>query len=168
MILLYYGYNFFENTSRTDISTLVLDSSSLYRFEIWRASWDLFKESVLFGNGPGSVSKLLSYSSDKLKGYIFHSHNITLHLLAETGIFGLLAFCALVLSAVRKFRCFWKEYKHSDNSYVAIGFIAALTAMLVHGMVDCAVFIPSRSLIFLVYLSLFPALCINSYNKLKI
>jgi putative inorganic carbon (hco3(-)) transporter len=157
MILLYYGFNSLESTNRIDLSTIAVDGSSLYRLEIWKASWDLFKENVIFGSGLGSVSKLLSFSSDKLKGFIFHAHNIPLHLLAETGIVGFTVFLALVLSGIRKFISFWKEHKNSGYSYIAIGFIAALTAMIVHGLVDCVIFIPSRSLIFLIYLALFPA-----------
>jgi O-antigen ligase len=158
MILLYYGYNSLGMTSRTDISTIAFDSSSLYRLEIWKASWGLFKENIIFGAGLGSVSKLLSYSSNQLKGYIFHAHNVPLHLLAEAGLVGFSAFFALVLSGINKFILFWKGHKNSEHSYIAVGFLAILTAMLVHGMVDCVVFIPSRSLIFLVYLALFPAL----------
>lgn len=167
MILLYYGYNSLRSTSRTDFSTIAFDGSSLYRIEIWKASWRLFKENIIFGGGLGSVSKLLSFSSDKLKGFIVHAHNIPLHLLAETGIVGFTAFLALVLSGINRFLLFWKENKNSEYSYIAIGFIASLTAMLVHGMVDCVYFIPSRSLIFLIYLALFPAVFHKSCSAEK-
>lgn len=167
MILLYYGYNSLRSTSRTDFSTIAFDGSSLYRIEIWKASWGLFKENIIFGGGLGSVSKLLSFSSDKLKGFIVHAHNIPLHLLAETGIVGFTAFLALVLSGINRFLLFWKENKNSEYSYIAIGFIASLTAMLVHGMVDCVYFIPSRSLIFLIYLALFPAVFHKSCSAEK-
>jgi O-antigen ligase len=165
MVLLYYGYNFLESTHRTDLSTLAFDSSSLYRFEIWKASWSLFKENMAFGSGLGSISKLLSYSSDKLSGFIAHAHNLILHLLAETGIFGLTAFAAFVLSGIRQFILFWKEHKYSEHAYIAVGFIAALSAMLIHGIVDCAVLIPTRSMIFLIYLALVPALYQRVYGK---
>ena len=167
MILVYYGYNFFESTGRADISTISNDSSSLYRIEIWKASWNLFKENIAFGAGLGSVSKLISFSSDKLNGYIFHAHNIPLHLLAETGIVGFTAFYALALSGIKRFILFWKVHKDSSSSYIAVGFIGALTAMLVHGMVDCVYFIPSRSLIFLIYLGLFPAVFQRVSSKEK-
>ncbi|HYE08549.1 MAG TPA: O-antigen ligase family protein, partial [Patescibacteria group bacterium] len=168
MVLLYYGYNFLERTHRTDLSTLAFDSSSLYRFEIWKASWGLFKENIAFGNGLGSISKLLSYSSDKFSGFIAHAHNIILQLLAETGIFGFTAFAAYVLTGIRQFVLFWKEYKDSEHAYIAVGFIAALSSMLIHGMVDCAVLIPTRSMIFLIYLALFPALYHRIYGKYSI
>ena len=167
MILLYYGYNSLGSTSRTDLSTIAFDSSSLYRLEIWKASWGLFKENMIFGGGLGSVSKLLSFSSDKLKGFIIHAHNIPLHLLAETGIVGFTTFFALVLTGINRFVLFWKDHKDSEYSYIAVGFIAALTAMLVHGMVDCVYFIPSRSLIFLIYLALFPAVFHSAPSKEK-
>lgn len=166
MILLYYGYNVLEHTNRTDVSALIIDSSSKYRLEIWKATWSLFKENMLFGNGLGSVSKLLSYSSDKLKGYIAHAHNIPLNLLAETGLIGFSAFTLLIISSIKRFFSFWRIHSSNEDSYIAVGYIAALTSMLVHGMVDCAVLVPSRSLIFLVYFALFSAFYIRvSSNK---
>lgn len=167
MILLYYGYNYFESTSRANLSAIAFDSSSLYRLEIWKASWGLFKQNIMFGGGLGSVSKLLSFSSDKLKGFIVHAHNIPLHLLAETGLVGFTAFFVLVFSGVNRFLLFWKNHKNSEHSYIAVGFIAALTSMLVHGMVDCVYFIPTRSLIFLIYLALFPAVFYRAGSEEK-
>ncbi|OGO78674.1 MAG: hypothetical protein A2Y23_00805 [Clostridiales bacterium GWB2_37_7] len=168
MVFLYYSYNFMQSTYRSDLSKLIIDSSSMYRVEIWKASWKLFVENILFGSGPGSVTKLLSYSSDKLKGVIMHSHNIPLYILSETGIFGLAAFAALLSTEIKRFIRFWKKHRDSEYSFVALGFAAAITAMLVHGMVDSAPLIPSRSLIFLIYLALFPALHFNVfYNEAK-
>ena len=167
MISLYFGYNHLESTSRTDLSTIAFDSSSLYRLEIWKASWGLFKENIVFGGGLGSVSRFLSFSSDKLGGFIVHAHNIPLHLLAETGLVGFAAFFVLVLTGIKRFMLFWQAHRKSEHSYIAVGFAGALTAMLVHGVVDCVYFIPSRSLIFIVYLGLFSAFFHKACNPQK-
>jgi len=158
MMLLSFGLNTLQHNDRSSISKLASDSSSMYRIEIWKASWDLFKSNFVFGGGLGSVPKQLSYSSTTLKGYIFHSHNMLLHIMTETGIFGLSIFIAMIISGYKSFFTFWKSYGQSNHSYIAMGFAASLTAMLVHGMVDCPVMIPSRSLVFLIYIALFPAL----------
>ena len=165
MILLYFGYNYYESINRIDFGMLVADSSSQYRVEIWKASFELFKENMAFGSGPGSVMQLLSYSSDKLKGFISHAHNIEIHLLAETGVLGLTTFGGMVVSGMVKAFRFYRIHKNHEDSFVAIGFVAAMTAMLVHGLVDCAVFVPSRSLVFLIYLSLFPAVYYSLHEK---
>lgn len=161
MSVLYYRYNMVGGLNRADIGILGTDSSSLYRLEIWKASIGLFLSNIAFGSGLGSVLQYLSYSSEKLKGLIYHSHNIYIHLLAETGVVGLTAFGYLVMTAFRKFKSFWREYKSSEYAYIAVGFAASMTAMLVHGLIDCVPFIPTRSLVFLTYLSLFPILVFN-------
>lgn len=161
MSVLYYGYNMIGSLNRADLGIINTDSSSLYRMEIWKASFNLFFKNIAFGSGPGSVMEYLSFSSAKLKGFIAHSHNIYIHLLAETGVAGLAAFGFIVATALRKFLNFWREHKHSDYSYIAAGFAASMTALMVHGLVDCVIFIPTTSLAFLIYLALFPILLFN-------
>jgi putative inorganic carbon (hco3(-)) transporter len=166
MFFLYFGFDFIQSTYRGDLSKLAVDSSSMYRLEIWKASWELFKGNIIFGSGPGSVAMLLSYSSDKLKGIIMHSHNISLYMLAETGLFGFATFIFLVISEMKKVLFIWTKQRDIEYLYILVGFGASLTAMLAHGIIDCAVFIPSRSLIFLVYLALFPSLYLKGFfNK---
>ncbi len=165
MVAFYYGYDMIENINRADLSKLLADSSSLYRLEIWRASFGMFKQNILFGCGPGSVMKLVSYSTEQIKGFVSHSHNLEIQLLAETGLVGLGAFGFMVYTGLRNaFRFYWIN-KNNESSYVAIGFIAAITAMLVHGVVDCTILIPTRSLLFLIYLALFPAMNYKSSKK---
>lgn len=159
LVIANYSWNLMQGSYRGDLSKLLVDSSSLYRVEIWQAAWELFKGNIVFGAGPGSVSKLLSYSSDQLSGYIMHAHNIPLHVMAEIGLFGLTAFVVLLVNELIRLTLFWRRYRDAEYAFIAIGFAAACAAMLIHGMVDCAVLIPSRSLIFLIYLGLFPALC---------
>jgi O-antigen ligase len=167
MLLLYYSFHFLQSTYRSDMSKLMIDSSSIYRLEIWRSSWELFKSNTLLGAGPGSVEKLLSYSSNSLKGIIMHAHNIPLQLLAETGILGLTAIVIFIFSELKRSLPICQKYRDIEHSYIAVGFGAALTGILAHGLVDCAVFIPSRSLVFLVYFGLFPAIYRKNHDKLR-
>jgi putative inorganic carbon (HCO3(-)) transporter len=162
MLLFYYGYNRMENINRADLSKLLTDSSSLYRLEIWKASFELFKQNILFGCGPGSVMRLVSYSSEQMKGFVSHAHSLELQLLAETGLAGMGAFGFMVYSGLRKAFQYYRQNKNNEGSYVAIGFMAAIAALLVHGLVDCTVLIPTRSLVFLIYLSIFPAISYQS------
>lgn len=161
MSVLYYSFNMIGDINRADLGLINTDGSSLYRVEIWKASFDLFLKNIAFGSGLGSVMKCLGYSSDKLKGFIAHSHNIPIHLLAETGLVGLGIFTAIIADSIKKFIGYWKEYKNSPYSYIAVGFAASIVALLVHGMVDCVIFVPTRSIVFLIYLSLFPILRYN-------
>ncbi|MGB7605999.1 MAG: O-antigen ligase family protein [Lutisporaceae bacterium] len=161
MGILYYSYNMIGNLNRADLGLLNTDSSSLYRMEIWKASFNLFLKNIAFGSGPGSVMKYLSFSSAKLKGFIMHSHNIPIHLFAETGLVGFTSFTVIIFTCLKKFISFWKEHRDSSFSYIAVGFAASITALMVHGLVDCVIFVPTRSIVFLIYLSLFPILLYN-------
>jgi O-antigen ligase len=161
MTICYYSYNMIGSLNRADLGIMSTDSSSLYRMEIWKASFKLFYNNIAFGSGLGSVLQYLSFSSAKLKGFIAHSHNIYIHLLAETGIAGLASFGFLMLTGFRKSIGFWREHRKSDYAYIAAGFAASVAALAVHGLVDAVIFIPTRSLIFLIYLSLFPILMHN-------
>lgn len=166
MGILYYSYNMIGNLNRADLGLLNTDSSSLYRMEIWKASFKLFLNNIAFGSGPGSVMKYLSFSSLKLKGFIAHSHNIPIHLLAETGLVGFASFMALIFTCIKGFIGFWTKHKNNAYSYIAVGFAASITALMVHGLVDCVIFIPTRSIVFLIYLSLFPILLYNMKKRI--
>lgn len=161
--MMYYSYNTIGTLDRASLGMLSSDSSSLYRMEIWKESIKLFYHNILLGSGLGSVMKYLSYSSDKLIGFIAHSHNIYLHVLAETGILGFLAFCYLAFTNAKKAVIFFFKYKDNEHIYICIGFLACLAAFFVHGLVDCVAFVPTRSMIFWIYLCLFPIL----YKKLN-
>lgn len=165
MSFLYYRYNTIGGLNRADLGLLDTDSSSLYRLEIWKASFGLFRKNIISGSGPGSVMEYLSYSTPKLKGFIAHSHNIYIHLLAETGIAGLTAFLLAVFVSYKKFIAFWRKYRDGKYAYIAAGFAASMSALLAYGLVDCVIFIPTRSIIFLIYLSLFPILLYNMGKK---
>lgn len=165
MCLLYYSYNTIGEVNRAGLGLLIADSSSLYRLEIWKQSMKLFTKNILLGSGPGSVMKTLSYSSDTLKGVIVHSHNVYIQILAELGILGFGTFAAMLVCWLKKLFKFQRDNRGHEHAYIAIGFAASITAFLVHGLMDCTTFVPSRSLIFVVYFSLFPAMFIDACKE---
>ena len=72
----------------------------------WKASWELVRESPLFGHGSGSEKRLLKnkYFEKKMySSYVneFNAHNQYLALLINTGFLGLLVFAGILFYAAR-------------------------------------------------------------------
>lgn len=169
MLVFFYVFNTFSSMNRASIVSISTDSSSIYRIEIWKSAISIFLKSPLYGNGVGTLWYYLSLESDKLYKYVFHAHNIYLHIIGEAGIIGLFTFFYVVKIEIVKVLCTWKSNKHNQLGGVALGLIGTIVVTLVHGMFDGLVFIPSYSLIFVIYFSMYKALCYNcKFNNLKV
>ena len=65
------------------------------RFQMWNASFNIFKRYPLLGAGPGNYGTLMYdfYPDEFIGGRIhMHAHNIYAEVLADMGVFGLLSF----------------------------------------------------------------------------
>lgn len=140
---------------RAGLEAVYMDSSSLYRLEIWKAAVRMFLNSPIFGNGIGTTWYYLSSGSDKLYKYILHSHNIYLQVAAEMGIVGVLAFINLVIRKVWEGYRLLKEKTMGEEAYIIQGFIACTAGIAVHGLIDAVIFVPGMSLIFMGYFALY-------------
>ena len=73
------------------------------RMPLWRAAWNCFLDSPVFGNGWGSYTPAVK---DAGLGYATNAHNIYLQILCETGIVGFLliggAFLTILVGIIRK------------------------------------------------------------------
>jgi O-antigen ligase len=142
-------------TNRAGLEAVYSDSSSLYRLEIWKAAWNMFLKSPIFGNGVGTTWYYLSEGSDKLYRYILHSHNIYLQVAAELGIVGVSAFISLLVSKVWEGCRLLKEKTIKEEAFIVQGFIACTAGIAVHGLIDAVIFVPAMSLIFAGYFALY-------------
>ena len=97
------------------------DYSSLARIEIYKESFELFKENKINGIGLDGT-----YKVDKpyLKKHR-HPHNMALKLLAETGIIGFISYYLFMGSILL---ALWKKYK--ENKYCLVGILTTLTLLL--------------------------------------
>lgn len=73
------------------------------RMPLWRAAWNCFLDSPVFGNGWGSYTPAVK---DAGLGYATNAHNIYLQVLCETGIVGFVligaAFLTILVGIIRK------------------------------------------------------------------
>lgn len=157
MTVLFIAVNTAGNVSRADISSVIRDSSSQYRVFIWKSAADMFLKRPILGNGVGTAWYYLSAGSDKLHGYVLHSHNIYLQVAAEMGIIGLLAAIYFILSNLLLSLRMLALCKNGEENRILQGFIACMAGIIVHGLVDAAVFLPRFSIIIMSYYGMYKA-----------
>ena len=109
------------------------------RLALWRDGLALFGDAPFTGVGLVSTMMALStYVYVLHVGYISHVHNLYLEMAVEQGLIGLVAWCFLVFSA-------WAALVQARRRQVApvamqAAVAAALTAVLVHGLVDAGLY----------------------------
>lgn len=118
---------------------LVGRSSSHVRLEVWQTTWLMIKENYLFGIGLGLFEKrypefVNRLFSPPLEPIMLHAHNVFLHFWVNAGIVGLIGFVAVIVNFFRHIIRALVTHKH-----ILIGAVlAAMVALLVHGLADTA------------------------------
>jgi len=105
------------------------------RLSAWRDAVHLFRSRPISGTGLGTYDEVTYTLEDTRADPIFrragwHAHNVYLHLLAETGILGLLAWCYFWFAIVARLLGAWKHADRRDRLAVA-GALWAVVAFLV-------------------------------------
>lgn len=154
MIILFLLFNNGTGYERINIARINNDSSSVYRIEIWRTSLLIFMKNPFVGNGIGTLWYSLSQASSKLWGVVYHAHNIFLHFAAETGIIGLASFVNILFSLIPGSVKIVKNTFDSLERFAALGAIGSSIAIMIHGLVDAVIVVPTLTLILMNYYSL--------------
>ena len=126
------GGSIFEAAAR--LPRLLFGESAPSRLDLWRRLLPLARDYLFTGSGYGSLS--MAYSSYVLLihvPYFQHAHNLYLQVLLEQGLPGLLAFGAL---AWFSFRAVARPAPEPSARVTQAAALAALTALLVHGLLD--------------------------------
>jgi hypothetical protein len=108
------------------------------RLHLWRWGLDLIADYPFTGSGLGSTMMVLSsYVLMLHVGFIHHVHNLYLQLAVEQGIFGLIAFAALVVLGAGRI---WRAYRTCGPTPMGVAAAVALVTLLVHGVVDAGLY----------------------------
>jgi len=105
------------------------------RLSVWRDAYRLFRAHPVAGTGLGTYDEV-TYSLDdtqadpNFRGAGWHAHNVYLHLLAETGPLGLLAWCYLWCAIMARLLVAWKRADARNRLFIA-GAVWAVLAFLV-------------------------------------
>ncbi len=117
--------------TRDDSNTVV------NRLALWQHAFDLIRDYPFTGSGLGSTMMVHAvYVMLIHVGFIPHLHNLFLQIAIEQGVFGLAAFLMLLSAAA------WRAWAaaRSSDSVLALATVAALTAMIVHGLADAGLY----------------------------
>jgi putative inorganic carbon (hco3(-)) transporter len=120
--------------------------SLLNRQDMWMQAIFLIRQSPFFGIGLDAIPRIGPYAwpnSPSQPGASFnHAHNLFLQIALDTGVFGLAAFVALWLAAVRSILRAWRS---KIDVHLAIGILAAFAVLFVHGLGDVIVWGTAKS-----------------------
>lgn len=128
--------------SRINLDIMTSDSSNVYRWYLWKFAVKTFLENPFFGGGIGSFGFFVP-SHFQAPGYLVsHAHNIYLQLLAETGIFGFVAFLGYILWSIYIAYKINKHSQFAQTRRLTLGVMASTVGLLVHGLVDATLWLP--------------------------
>jgi O-antigen ligase len=128
--------------TRNYLTTLATfqDTSGDVRLRMWGGTVRLLKAHPIEGAGLGGFPALYDQYRDAAHVELpVYPHNVLLNTWVELGLVGLLIFVALV---VRFYSSVARAYRRGDELIraVSIGLLMAMTALLVHGLVDVPYF----------------------------
>lgn len=114
------------------------ESSNTYRIFIWKASLKMIRDFWYCGVGLGVQAFAKIYNGFYIREgvYAFHTHNLYLQILIETGVLGITMFLACVYKA---FKFGLNAMVRSDNNIdktVIAGLLAGILALLLHGLTE--------------------------------
>lgn len=132
------GVILLTDTSITERLTSVFsptsESSSALRLAIWDSSLYIIKDYPIFGIGWGAfpeIYPLYDYFLGENKTIIFHTHNLYLQLIVETGIIGFLIWLTIIGLTLQTL---WGEIKKENP--MAMGLSCAILTGLFGGLTD--------------------------------
>ncbi len=114
------------------------DTSTSYRVYIWEAVGGMISDYWLGGIGVGTGAFSKVYPSYALSGIEAapHSHNLYFQIFLELGIFGFIAFLAVLFLAVSKCCSNLLKTRHRETRLVSTAALVGTLAILVQGLTD--------------------------------
>lgn len=141
------------------------------RLKLWGIAIKMIKEHPLFGVGNGNYVSLYDsyvkkYPQLSYGGYTrFPSHNSYLKIESELGIFGGLAFLAVLSSIIYKVRAVTVKFKDGLHAPFYIGFLSSALVFLFMNFFDNLLFVPKVAVYFWIFAALADALLLNDKKK---
>ena len=130
------------------------------RYPVYSAAFRVFTDYPLFGVGPGNWQYAYPHYDQQwliLDSYSNLIHNDVLLTAAELGLFGLIAYLSIILSAMLRFFALARQ-RRDIAGRLALAALMALTAAEVNNQVDPGIHEPSVALLLWIVISLSVAL----------
>jgi len=110
--------------------------SLIDRMQIWRIGWSIFRDSPIFGRGPGTF--MFNFGRYKPESYLYivYAHNCYLQMLAEIGVVGLLSFLWIIIAFFRSALISIADTKDGFYKLILIGSTSGIFAYLIQAALD--------------------------------
>lgn len=139
----------------TSLTGAASEASGSFRLDTWRAALRLARSSALVGSGVGAfVDALPRFKTSHGGLRIEHAENDYVEWLAETGVVGFALGAAALAFLLRAALARLSPPLGRLHRGIAMGAIAAMAALLVHGAVDFNSRIPANAALFLLLASI--------------
>ena len=125
------------------------DSSNSFRFNVYKSSFQMFKDNWLVGIGQGNQNFREVYGLYMKTGFdALSAYNIYLETAVESGIFALIAFVGILLKLLYDgIKSILKTDNIEDIILITIP-VLTIVGTMVHGMVDTVFFRPQLQIVF--------------------
>lgn len=131
------------------------DGSTVFRVYIWRGTVDMLKKYGLCGIGLGTDCYEKFYSKYAYEAVLApHSHNTFLHVMCESGLFGLIVFVLLLYFLIRQLFIAFSKTKSRETKTISACLIGAFCGLMIQGMFDNVFYNYRMYMIFFAVLSI--------------
>ncbi len=125
------------------------DSSTSFRMNVYKSSWDMFLDNPVFGIGPGNQTFREIYGLYMLTGFdALAAYSVPLEIAVETGVLGFVSFFAFViLLFVESVKYICQDQSIRGKIYVSVCIVSVL-GLMIHGLFDTVFFRPQIQFVF--------------------
>jgi len=130
------------------------NNSFVSRIHLWQAALRMLRDHPILGTGMfGFARSIQPYRGGVYEENLIYPHNLVLDMWTETGLLGVVAFGWLI---VQTFRISWRGWTSGPQAWrpIQLGIVLAMTAIVVHGLVDVSYFKNDLALEFWTFLGL--------------
>lgn len=125
------------------------DSSNSFRFNVYKSSFQMFKDNWLVGIGHGNQNFREIYGLYMKTGFdALSAYNIYLEIAVESGIFALLLFLGFLFKILQDGIKYLIHENNIKNITLASIPILSIIGAMTHGMVDTVFFRPQLQIVF--------------------
>ena len=125
------------------------DSSTSFRFNVYQASLQMFKDNPFLGIGVGNQNFRETYGLYMKTGYdALSAYNIYLETAVESGIFALLAFLGFIFYSIKSALTTIFSTNNINKAIILSIALTSITGILCHGFVDTIFFRPQLQFVF--------------------
>ncbi len=133
IIVLLVGYISYKKGYVMDLFKVNTSVSVLVRKDLWTRGILMVADYPILGSGPSTYVSLIGRYSKDWQPNTAYPHNSFLHIAAETGIAGLLAFLWIIFTLVKEV---FKKLKRNRDNPELVGLSLGITAFLFQSFFD--------------------------------